>query len=55
MIKEVVLLVLLQSFKFTPGDKETVWNFANIAFPVAKGDNPHVPQLPVKVERVKII
>ncbi|KAF8199601.1 cytochrome P450 [Pholiota molesta] len=48
---KVVLLLLIDAFRFRPSDKEIFWQMNGIATPVlAKGTNKH-PQLPMIVER----
>jgi hypothetical protein len=51
-LSEVVLLFLIDAFRFRPSDKEIFWQMNGIATPVlAKGTDKH-PQLPMIVERV---
>lgn len=50
---EVVLSILVESFKFLPSGKEIVWNRAGVNYPTA-GSASNTPSLPMRVERVKI-
>ena len=46
---EVMLSILLESFKFEPGSKEIFWATAMMSSPTIKGSNDISPQLPLKV------
>jgi hypothetical protein len=50
-IAEVVLLMLIESFRFYPSKKEVFWRMTGITSPVVIGDDSG-PQLPIIVERV---
>ena len=49
--EEVVLAVLLQSFKFTPGDKEIYWNAGSVNFPTIGKDGTK-PAMYLKLEHI---
>ncbi|KAF8202143.1 cytochrome P450 [Pholiota molesta] len=49
---KVVLLLLVESFKFTPSKHEIFWQMTGITTPVVVGSTKTVPQLPLIVERV---
>ncbi|KAF8202147.1 cytochrome P450 [Pholiota molesta] len=48
---KVVLLMLIESFRFYPSKKEVFWRMTGITSPVVIGDDSG-PQLPIIVERV---
>ena len=48
---EVVLAILLRSFKFSLSSQEIVWNLAGIKYPTVGRDSTK-PSMPIKVERV---
>ena len=48
---EVVLGVMLRSFKFYPGDKEIYWNVAGVNFPTVGKDGTK-PAMHLKLERL---
>ena len=48
---EVVLAVLLRSFRFMPSDEEIYWNLAGINYPTVGKDGAK-PALPLKVVKV---
>ena len=43
---EVVLAVLLQTFKFELGDKPIVWNFSAVEYPTVGTESPK-PEMPL--------
>ena len=45
---EVILSVLLSTFKFELSDKPIVWNVASVRYPTV-GRESNVPQMPMKV------
>lgn len=45
---EVVLSVLLSRFRFSPSEKDIVWEMSTISIPTIKG-HPRCPQLPLKI------
>jgi hypothetical protein len=47
---EVILSSLVESFSFSPSDKEIEWNLATIAWPGVKGSS--VAQLPLRVSKL---
>jgi hypothetical protein len=47
-IIEVVLCLLLSRFRFTPSEKEVIWEMTGVARPTEKG-HPGVARLPLKV------
>jgi len=49
--EEVVLSLLIESFKFSPANKEIVWNMGGISSPSVKG-HPE-PQLPLIIEMIQ--
>ena len=49
---EVVLAVMLRSFKFTPSDKEVYWNLAGVNYPTV-GQAGSKAALYLKLEAVK--
>ncbi|KAF8966238.1 cytochrome P450 [Flammula alnicola] len=49
---KVVLLLLIESFRFSPTKKEIAWQMTGITTPIVVGSKPEVPQLPLLVERV---
>ena len=51
-VPEVILSVLLGSFKFEPSGKPVVWNFASVSYPTI-GPNDLKPTLPLKVVPVR--
>jgi hypothetical protein len=54
IILEVVLSLLLESFRFSLTEKEVVWDLGLIVSPKVKGDSSDgQPQLPLKVTRVR--
>lgn len=52
MSPEVVLAVLLRSFRFSPSEKEIVWNLAGVNYPTV-GKYATKPSLPMKMEAIK--
>ena len=48
---EVVLSLLIESFEFTPSEKEIYWELSNIVSPTVVGKTQ--PQLPVVVKLVQ--
>lgn len=53
-IAEVVLSILIESFEFTPSEKEISWEMNGIVSPIVVGEEKR-PQLPVVVKLVKPI
>lgn len=51
-LPEVVLSILLESFRFSPSGKDVVWNRAGVNFPTV-GRESETPSLPLRVEFVK--
>ena len=51
---EVVLSLLIESFEFTPSEKEISWEMATIVSPIVVGGEKK-PQLPVVVKLIKPI
>lgn len=51
---EVVLSVLLESFKFSLSDKAIVWNISGVSYPTVGPTDVHA-QLPLMVEVIKSI
>ncbi|KAF8957107.1 cytochrome P450 [Flammula alnicola] len=49
---KVVLLLLIESFRFSPTKDEIAWQMAALTIPIVVGRKPDVPQLPLLVERV---
>ncbi|CAA7267174.1 unnamed protein product [Cyclocybe aegerita] len=49
---EVVLSVLIASFKFSPSNKEVVWKMTGIVTPTTAGNKTPTPELPLVVELV---
>jgi hypothetical protein len=52
---EVVLSLLIESFRFSPSDKEVIWQMHGIASPTVKSNSKSgtpLPQLPLVVELV---
>jgi hypothetical protein len=49
IILEVVLSLLLESFRFSLTEKEVVWDLGFIVSPKVKGDSSGQPQLPLRV------
>jgi len=47
---KVVLSLLMESFTFSPTDKEITWNMAGQAWPSIKGSNN--PQLPLRISKL---
>lgn len=45
---EVVLSVLLSSFRFAPSEKEIVWEMSGLSVPTEKG-HPGEPKMPLNV------
>ena len=50
---EVVLAVLLRSFRFMPSDQEVYWNLAGVNYPTVGKDGVKAA-LPLKLEPVKV-
>ena len=50
LIPEVVLSILLESFRFMPSGKDIVWNRGNVTFPTV-GRDADKATLPLKVRR----
>lgn len=50
VVPEVVLALLVGSFRFQPSKKEIFWQMTGIATPTVKGGNGH-SQLPLVMER----
>ena len=50
-VTEVILAILMQSFRFKPSNKPVVWNYSNIVFPTVVGNDSAV-SLPLTVEIV---
>ena len=48
---EVVLAVMLRSFKFLPGDKDIYWNMAGVNYPTI-GKAGSKPAMYLKLERL---
>ncbi|KAF9011994.1 cytochrome P450 [Cyathus striatus] len=46
---KVVLAMLLESFKFSPSNKEIFWAMNGITTPTVVGGDPSVPSLPMKI------
>ena len=51
---EVVLSLLIESFEFTPSEKEIFWQMSNIVSPIVVGEGTK-PQLPMVVKLVQPI
>lgn len=51
MFTEVVLAVMLRSFRFTPSDKEVYWNLGGVNYPTI-GKVSNKPELPIKVQAI---
>ena len=51
-VTEVVLAILLRSFKFSLSDKEIYWNIASVNYPTV-GRESTKPALYLKVARVE--
>ncbi len=49
-IIEVVLLTLVEAFRFTLSDKEINWEMVEIVAPVPVGEE--APRLPIVLERI---
>ncbi|KAF8966257.1 cytochrome P450 [Flammula alnicola] len=49
---KVVLLLLIESFRFSPTKDEIAWQMTGLTTPIVVGRKPEVPQLPLLVERV---
>ncbi|KAF8968283.1 cytochrome P450 [Flammula alnicola] len=49
---KVVLLLLIESFRFSPTKQEIAWEMTGITTPIVVGSKSEVPQLPLLVERV---
>ncbi|KAF8966234.1 cytochrome P450 [Flammula alnicola] len=49
---KVVVLLLIESFRFSPTKKEIAWQMTGITTPIVVGSKSEVPQLPLLVERV---
>ncbi|KAF8966255.1 cytochrome P450 [Flammula alnicola] len=49
---KAVLLLLIESFRFSPSKQEIFWQMTSISTPVIVGSQSKVPQLPIIVERV---
>ncbi len=49
---EIVLSVLLKSFRFSPSDKEIVWNLSLVKYPTV-GRESDRPSMPMKVDLLK--
>ena len=47
---EVVLSILIESFRFSPAEKEIDWHMIGLATPTVPGSP--LPQLPIRVEKV---
>lgn len=47
----MVLAILLRSFKFSPSEKEIVWNLAGVNYPTV-GRTSVKPSMPLKVEAI---
>jgi hypothetical protein len=54
MAAEVVLSLLIESFEFTPSEKEMFWQMSNIVSPIVVGEGTK-PQLPMVVKLVQPI
>ena len=52
-LQEVVLSLLIESFEFTPSEKEIFWQMSNIVSPTVVGGTK--PQLPIMVKLVQPI
>ncbi len=52
VLAEVVLSVLLKSFRFSPSNKEIVWNLSPVKYPTV-GRESSRPSMPMKVELLK--
>ena len=52
MPAEVVLAVLLRTFKFSPSGKEVVWNLAGVNYPTVGGTS-NKPSMPLKIELLR--
>ncbi|KAF5351555.1 hypothetical protein D9758_007246 [Tetrapyrgos nigripes] len=50
---KVVMSILIDSFKFTPADKEITWQMGAVATPVVVNDTGSLPQLPVILHLTK--
>ena len=51
-LAEVVLSVLLETFKFYPSGKDIAWNRAPVNYPTV-GRESRTPSMPLRVEFVK--
>lgn len=52
-IPEVVLAVMLRSFRFLPSDKEVYWNLAGVNYPTI-GKYGTKAALPLKLQPLKV-
>ncbi len=52
MSVEVVLSVLIKTFKFTASDKDIVWNLGGIKYPTV-GYESNKPSMPITVEVIE--
>lgn len=52
IIKEVVLSLLVEAFKFSPPKEEIEWLMTGIASPVVKGLNDEHSMMPLLVESI---
>ena len=53
MRAEVVLAVMLRSFKFLPGDKAVYWNLAPVSYPTV-GKDSQKAALYLNLEPIKV-
>ncbi len=49
---EVVLLLLIESFRFHPTEDKILWHMTGVATPVVVDSSKETPQLPLLVEKV---
>ncbi|KAF9479975.1 cytochrome P450 [Pholiota conissans] len=49
---KVVLMLLIESFRFSPSKEKIFWQMAGITTPVVVGSDNKAPQLPLIIERV---
>jgi len=50
---KIVLMILLESFKFSPPDQEIVWHIGGLQSPGVKGAERVDPKLPLKVSLIE--
>jgi hypothetical protein len=49
---EVVLFMLIESFRFSPSKQEIIWEMNGITSPNVKGGDGKFPLMPLLVERI---